>query len=1117
MTFEDNEYHKRLDNVLKFMNKKDIDVFVVSGLENIYYLTNIQSLDDSLQILVIHKDREICNYFFTRKVEEKNAIIGSNIKNIITYSDSEDPEQIFIDKMNKNSFSKIGLELKSSRFPTNLYKKIIYQFDVEIVDVSNIINELRMIKSDNELFLMKKSADLTVQGIKAGVASLDVGVNEDYIAANIHFAMYSQGTEYAAYPPFIASGLKISCAHSTNQHKNIQDDELVQIGTAGCFKRYCTPLTRTCYVGKEIPNIVVETEQVVLEALSRAMEMMKPGVKFGDVDELIKEIIGYEFKSCYSVGINFCIGYENYIPLDKQLEKNMTIHLKPCVYIQDLGGICISDTIYITENGAKSLFNVPKNIIHIKPKERIAKFVDENFGTCSKEIITSIATSYNSISEHDNYTLKIAKYVLSKLFGNTKHIEFVMNGTNANVLSLTPLVKVNEKFLCTSMSHIYRKEKKVLEKLMGCEIIGVQTKGKITVDHIKEYLGEIRLVSIEQPTEYGELYSLEELDELYNFTKENGLYFHIDGDRLCNAVSALDKNTFEEYGDICDVLSLGAKGLVFGNIVAINEEHKQKTHYYSDHIFDFSNNRFMACQLLEMFSGDLWFRNAKRGNLMAKYLEKRLSSFKDYIEITRPVLTNAVFVKMSEDLENGMSKKYDFEKYDNEIRLMCSFNTTEKDVEELIGYLLYVVQDKYGIQLDTDLNWHRHNKLVDESVEEPQDDNRLSSKHEWKKIFENMLKSVKKNIDPIKILDFYIRIKTFHPKPKYKYAITFLSYIANTCNLDYWTVPLCSNSKALMISKGYDNKKETVLFTCHMDTADVKCESTWKTNPFDLITLNGRLFGRGTQKMKAIGIMYLVALIKLAKNHHCFEKNIVLCYVPDGEKFGFMGMCLLSEKLKNVCLAIGGCKANKDSCLTLFNRERKMWWMRLTATGKDSISKIMKITNTMTYFTNEEKKKLLFCDDLGDIFSIRMSYCDFGDCQMYNEIPEKAVAGYDIRIPAEYNLNKFESKIKRWTKGVKCELIKGTHMDYLENPSSNKNKKIEKILENWKIPYQYKTSSIPTDLRFLRSKGIESIGFSPFFKTPDLTGNHNEHIRVKDFFSGIDLYYDLMLQLGLNK
>ncbi|MDI3503590.1 MAG: threonine aldolase [Candidatus Cloacimonadota bacterium] len=290
---------------------------------------------------------------------------------------------------------------------------------------------------------------------------------------------------------------------------------------------------------------------------------------------------------------------------------------------------------------------------------------------------------------------------LEALFGGDCKADFVMTGTGANVLSLQSLVNSFHAIICAESAHINVDECGAVQKCTGARLSPLKTPdGKLTPGLIAPRLlgdrdqhhSQFRIISVSQSTEYGTLYSLEELKALADFAHQHKMYLHIDGARLANAAVALNTDLKSMTTDIgADIVSFGGtkNGLLFGEaIISFCPELTGNMRFFRKQCNQlFSKMRFIAAQYEAYLDKDLWRTNAKHANDMATLLAKRLADIPQ-IKITQKVYVNSVFATMPKAWINPLQEKYLFYTWDeskNEVRLMCSFNTLEEHINELIN------------------------------------------------------------------------------------------------------------------------------------------------------------------------------------------------------------------------------------------------------------------------------------------------------------------------------------------------------------------------------------------------------------------------------------------------
>ncbi|MBN2707650.1 MAG: low specificity L-threonine aldolase [Calditrichaceae bacterium] len=302
----------------------------------------------------------------------------------------------------------------------------------------------------------------------------------------------------------------------------------------------------------------------------------------------------------------------------------------------------------------------------------------------------------------DPYTKK-AEDIFRKHFGADAQVFFTYGGTGANVIGLQSILHSHQAVICAETAHINVDECGAPEHFTGCKLIPLPTAdGKLRVEqmpplmHSKGFEHHVQpgVISVSQPTEMGAVYTVEELQDLSYFARENDLFFHMDGARIANAAVFLDKPFHEFTADSgVDVLSFGGtkNGMMFGEAVVFFDEKLSEHFKYirKQGMQLHSKMRFISAQFNALLENDLWQRNALHANRMAKLLEEKVKDIRQ-IKITQPVQTNAIFAQIPHEYMAPLQKEYFFYIWNaqtDEVRWMTSFDTEEEDVEVFVSVL----------------------------------------------------------------------------------------------------------------------------------------------------------------------------------------------------------------------------------------------------------------------------------------------------------------------------------------------------------------------------------------------------------------------------------------------
>ncbi len=330
-------------------------------------------------------------------------------------------------------------------------------------------------------------------------------------------------------------------------------------------------------------------------------------------------------------------------------------------------------------------------------------FGSDNHSGAHPLILKAIETANNGFWHgygEEEYSEKVQNKIAA-MFGKNAKAMFLMTGTGANVLALQSLIKSYEAIFCAETSHINMHEAGAVQKFTQSRLITIPTTdGKLTkeliIPHINlmadQHMSQPRIISISQATEYGTVYSLNEIKALADFAHANKMLLYIDGARLANAAISLGC-TMEEMTAQCgvDLVSFGAtkNGCLFGEaLIFINHDSAAADAvYYRKQLTQLiSKMRYITLQMETYIENDLWKETALHANQMAQYLAERLSEIKN-ITITQPVQVNAVFAIFPKEIIPPLQEKYHFYTWNEaryEVRLMCSWNTTKDMINAFI-------------------------------------------------------------------------------------------------------------------------------------------------------------------------------------------------------------------------------------------------------------------------------------------------------------------------------------------------------------------------------------------------------------------------------------------------
>jgi len=296
---------------------------------------------------------------------------------------------------------------------------------------------------------------------------------------------------------------------------------------------------------------------------------------------------------------------------------------------------------------------------------------------------------------------------MAQHFGEGVEAFPVFNGTGANVVSLQSMLPRWGAVVAAGSAHIHVDEGGAPERVGGIKLLTVPTEdGKLTPELIDreawgwgdEHRAQPLVVSITQSSELGTVYTADEVRAITEHAHSLGMRVHMDGARISNAAASLGVPLREITRDAgVDVLSYGGtkNGAMLGEaVVVFNPEAAEGLKFLRKLDMQLASKmRFVSAQLIALLEGDLWLRNASHSNAMAQRLRAGIEagltdgSIKG-VGFTQRTESNGVFATLPDGVADRLRESFRFYDWDaarNEVRWMCSFDTTEEDIDAFIA------------------------------------------------------------------------------------------------------------------------------------------------------------------------------------------------------------------------------------------------------------------------------------------------------------------------------------------------------------------------------------------------------------------------------------------------
>ncbi len=377
--FPQEEIDKRQQAARRELESRDIDILLVTGPENIFYLTGQQSPGYyTYQALLLPKDGD--PVFIVRQLELNNLIANTrlDINNVYPYPDNADPVDVTIEIITKLGWSdkRIAISQREWFFPVAIFKALEKKLG-QLEDATGVIEGLRAVKSPAELAKIEQAAKYVDEGMRGGMAAIKVGNNENSVVSAMMGKAIAAGGEYVGMEPLMASGKRCGVPHGTWRRNELRAGEPVFLEMAACHDRYHAALMRSAWIG-QAPDEARKMMDTCLEGLAEALAMLKPGNTCEQVHDACQKVIdrdgyteNYKKRTGYCIGTAFAPDWGEgnvlslYTDVKTVLKPGMVFHIPPALRIYGVFTVGVSETAIVTESGCKTLSGISRELLVI--------------------------------------------------------------------------------------------------------------------------------------------------------------------------------------------------------------------------------------------------------------------------------------------------------------------------------------------------------------------------------------------------------------------------------------------------------------------------------------------------------------------------------------------------------------------------------------------------------------------------------------------------------------------------------------------------------------------------------------------------------------------------------
>lgn len=353
----------RIFRLREFLKRQNCDSVIINKEENLHYFSGFTG-DDTILLITLNDCYLVTDSRYIEQAKQQTNFAVFEQKTGLLAKTAQ-----MIEEMGLLSVAFEGNALKYNAYAK--LKDCLKDTDVDF-STSVDLDELRIIKDDDEIELIKKAIWISDEAYSHILKYAKAGMSENDIACELETVMRRLGSQRPAFTTIVASGVRGALPHGTATDKLINDGEFVTIDFGAVYKGYHSDITRTFCIG-QASDKQREIYDVVLNAQLLGLREIAPGKSGREVDAPVRDYIkNAGYGQYFGHGLGHGVGLEIHelprlSPLSPtaRLEKNMLVTDEPGIYLPDFGGVRIEDTVLVTADGCQPLTQSDKRLIEI--------------------------------------------------------------------------------------------------------------------------------------------------------------------------------------------------------------------------------------------------------------------------------------------------------------------------------------------------------------------------------------------------------------------------------------------------------------------------------------------------------------------------------------------------------------------------------------------------------------------------------------------------------------------------------------------------------------------------------------------------------------------------------
>ncbi|MGX7051969.1 M24 family metallopeptidase [Leuconostoc palmae] len=347
----------KLHEMTNWLNKEHLDGVILTDYHDIAYLTGFNS-DPIERVLALVLFANYEPFLFGPALEVNSMVVSGWQFDTVGYEDNQNPWKMIASKLKSlTSGTQFAIQFDQitlSRY--NALKKALPNVSF-LKDATGQINQMRLIKSKDELQKMKVAGQEADKAFEIGFNLMENGISEISLASDIEYQLKKLGISNMSFETLVQFGAHAANPHGTSSLIPLKSHEMVLFDLGTIHDGYASDATRTIAYGK-VDDLSEKIHAVVLEAQLTAQSKAKIGMTANELDNIARKVItkaGFGPNFVHRLGHGLGTSVHEFPSIvagnDLILKEGMAFSIEPGIYIPNMAGVRIEDSGYMSKNG----------------------------------------------------------------------------------------------------------------------------------------------------------------------------------------------------------------------------------------------------------------------------------------------------------------------------------------------------------------------------------------------------------------------------------------------------------------------------------------------------------------------------------------------------------------------------------------------------------------------------------------------------------------------------------------------------------------------------------------------------------------------------------------------